>query len=720
MSTPLNSAMTGAHMVLIAGLAPQSTYHFRVKSNDGCREVVSEDGTFTTTEILYPNLHVSKIDMRGTCRSLERIDFKWLERNDGPGSAVGNWVDKVFLSTDQVLDSQDTLLGEFNFSDGLAWATELWRTVTLDMPMMPPGTYYMIVKTDANNVISETNENDNILVRQIDYLMVKQLTAAPDRITIRLTPGETINGVIDLINLGNTVLTGISTTTEGNSSNITVQAAPPSILSGLTVQKVNYSVSASDESVTQNSPVLRFTTAEGKETTVTFNVTVNPRYPHLVTNPGYLDTSMVRGSQTMVEFEVTNTGAIAATNLKILLPATDWLSLVTPDNIGSLGPGEKIKVGLSLKPAESLPLGPYAGNIALTASNGNASVSFRFTAISDKIGGLKIISQDEFTYFADNHPPVADAAVKVKNPYDGTVVAEGKTDMDGQFTNDNLFEGYYNIEVSADKHGTYNGTLQVTAGQTKEVKAFLPRQLVTYTWKVEPVQTEDKYIVTLEAVFETHVPAPVVTVEPMVLDLSKLPFDESGTATVNYTITNQGLIAANGTTIRFGTHPDYQITPLNENIGELAAMSSLVVPVTFSKVNVQPLSVMSNSMLSSVLSSDSGTKPCGAGGSVEYNYVCGEKQTRNVTLTVVTGDCGSSSTPGISVTPGGYDDGRGRPFGPGVSPPSPPVITVEQCCEITDNCTHRRAKPDWTPGQDKNGCGGNIFQAFGTLSCPSN
>ncbi|MEM4245620.1 MAG: fibronectin type III domain-containing protein [Candidatus Nanoarchaeia archaeon] len=728
MSSALNPIMTESHTVTIDGLTPQTTYHFRVKSSDGCNEVLSDDATFTTTEILYPNLRISKIDMRGTCRSLERINFKWLERNDGPGSAEGNWVDKVFLSTDNALDSQDTLIGEFNFSDGLEWETERWRVVILDMPMMPPGTYFVIVETDAKNAVNESNESDNIFVKQIDYLMEKQLTATPDQISISLTSGDTESGEIDLTNLGKTVLTGITATIECSASNITLNATPPASLDGLTVQKVSYTVSASDESVTQNSPVLRFTTAEGQDATVTFNIIVSPPYPNLVTNPGYLDTTMVRGSQTLVEFEVTNTGAVSANSLSVLLPETDWLLLVTPETIEAIGPGEKIKVGLALKPSKSLPLGPYTGNIVLSASNTSASVNFRFTAISDKIGGLKIIAQDEFTYFADDHPPVANAKVKISNPYDGTIVAEGITDTNGQFLKEDIIEGYYNLEVSAEKHGTYNGYVQVIAGQTKEVNAFLPRQLVTYTWKVEPVQTEDQYIVTLEAVFETHVPAPVVTVEPTILDLSKLEYDADGKASVNYTITNHGLIAANNATIHFGTHPDYQMTPLNENIGKIPAMSSLEVPVIVQKIFQEPLASQASVKSSLAMgSSSSSSLPCGFSVCLDYDYVCapGNVWVR-VCVDVITGECPPAETVYIPMLPRSYlsylypppPPMSPRPY---LYPPPPPMeITIEPCCPMPldfDDCKLRKQNPDYKP--NINGCGGDpISKLLACGMCP--
>jgi hypothetical protein len=656
MSSPLNATMTATHTVTIDGLTPKTMYHYRVKSNDGCREVASGDMTFTTTDILYPNLRIKQIDMQSTVRALERIDLKWLERNDGPVAVQGSWVDKVFLSTDTVLDPQDTLLGEITFSDGLEWETERLREVTLAMPVMPPGTYYIIVQTDANKVIDETNENDNNLVKRIDYLTVKQFTAAPDQITIRLHPVGAANGEIDLINLGETPLTGITAAIAGNSPNISLQVVPPSTISGKTVQKVSYSVSASDDSVKNISPVIVFSTPEGQTASVTFSITVNPGYPNLVSNPGYLETTMVRGTQTLLEFEVTNNGSAAVSNLKIVLPSTDWLSLVTPDSISSLGRGEKIKVGLALKPGANLPLGPYTGNIALSAANASATVGFRFTAVSDKTGGLKITAKDEFTYFADDHPPVSGAAVKIKNPYDGSMVAEGQTDAAGQFAKLDLFEGFYSIEVSAEKHGTYNAIVQINAGQIKEITAFLPRQLVTYTWKVVPVQTDDKYIVTLEAVFETHVPAPVITVEPMVLDLRTVNFDADGLATVNYKITNHGLIAANNATIYFGTHPDYEVKPLNENIGEIPAMTSLDVPVTIKRLNVQAVNALNSTpLLIAGISpaSTGGGKQCGILGTLIYKFLCEKEQERSVDPSMVTGDCPTWNTPGITGGNGG-------------------------------------------------------------------
>src|SRR5205814_1358725 len=104
----------------------------------------------------------------------------------------------------------------------------------------------------------------------------------------------------------------------------------------------------------------------------------------------------------------------------------------------------------------------------------------------------------------------------------GAVVVDGVTDADGVFVQTNIPEGFYNLEATADQHGTYKSSIEIVAGMEKSYRAFLPMQLVSYNWSVIPVDTPDKYIFTLQATFETNVPAPVVTVSPAFLDLSKI------------------------------------------------------------------------------------------------------------------------------------------------------------------------------------------------------
>ena len=52
--------------------------------------------------------------------------------------------------------------------------------------------------------------------------------------------------------------------------------------------------------------------------------------------------------------------------------------------------------------------------------------------------------------------------------------------------------------------------------------AFLPLNLVTYTWSVVPTTVQDVYDIQVTTTFVTNVPAPVVTVDPMYVDFSRL------------------------------------------------------------------------------------------------------------------------------------------------------------------------------------------------------
>ena len=79
------------------------------------------------------------------------------------------------------------------------------------------------------------------------------------------------------------------------------------------------------------------------------------------------------------------------------------------------------------------------------------------------------------------------------------------------------------------------------SGVTNDVTAFLSRQTVRYSWTVVPTQVQDRYRIVVETTFEANVPAPVVTIEPSVIDLAEMPGDDWQ---VDLTVSNHGLIAA--------------------------------------------------------------------------------------------------------------------------------------------------------------------------------
>lgn len=526
--------------------------------------------------IYPPDLSVSVFSVPSSATSANQPEITWQIQNTGQGNTAGSWVDHLYLSSDNVLDDGDTLLGEFPRSEVLAAESDYSQTQTLKIPDISPGSYYIILKTDSAGAVEETNKDDNIAVRPFTFAHAKLLTAAPDRIELNLITGSSASGQINLGNIGEINISGISAVVQNAAENISINLETPPNLGSLASGSVQYAVTASDDSVLKNEAVVKFTSSNGGEASITFDITVIPARPKLVTNPGYLESGMLRGEQRIYEFELSNAGGASARNLAMLMPESSWLKLVTPVSIGTLGPGEKSKVQLMLSPPADMNLGPYSGDIVVSGTNTNLRIGFKFTAVSEAKGNLKITATDEFTYFADDHPNVADAEVIIKDAFSGTTIAEGVTDETGLFLLQNINEGRYSLEVRAEKHGTHHSTIEIVPGMTKDVEAFLQRQLVSYKWSVEPIEIEDSYSVNLEAVFETHVPAPVVTIDPPFNFIMLLPGEE---ATIDFTITNHGLIAAQNVMLNLPEIDNVHIEPSHLEVGTLPAMTSIVVPV---------------------------------------------------------------------------------------------------------------------------------------------
>ncbi len=564
-------------------------------------------------------------DIRSPLSVFSRAEtqISWMVKNTGDWNISGQWTDRLYLSTDTIPDAADILLAEFSRSEGLSSGSDYLQKETLIMPEMESGSYYLILETDSSGSISETAEDDNIRTRPVTYAKAKHLTASPDRIMLNLTSGLPVSGQIDITNLGNTAMSGITAAILNASPNIDIQLDTPSGLESMASGKVSYTVRANDESFLENETTVLFTGNGDDEAAVIFETAVIPAKPRLAVNPGYLESGMLHGQQRTVECEITNTGGAPANDLMVMLPNADWLTLVTPETIGTLAQGEKAKIGIALNPSADMNLGPYTGAIAVSGSNAKERIGFRFTAVSEAKGGLKIIAKDEFSYFADNHPNVAGAEVSLKDAYGDTVIAEGLTDENGVFTLQNINEGKYELTVRADKHATYHAPIDIVPGVEKEVEAFMARQLVTYNWSVVPIDIEDNYKITLEAVFETHVPAPVITVEPANM---LVPLDEGEITTVELTVTNHGLIAVNDVTINFPEYESVYIKPTIEKIGVLPAMTSVTIPVLVRDKEYGPIEGQS------VSAKRTGTKrsasnalmdKCPPVAEVQYYIICG-------------------------------------------------------------------------------------------------
>lgn len=422
------------------------------------------------------------------------------------------------------------------------------------------------VSADHPSIEFETAEDEFTLVG---------LGANPAGISKSILAGGTTSGLIELTNLGDSDLTGLTAAVSGLPANIIVDVNSIPDLTALASTIIGYDLTALDASVRNASSAIIISSAEGAVCEIPLAVSVRTTRPELVANTTKLQSGMVRGQKTLVQFTITNKGSAATSPLQVYLPNVPWMS-TAPMQLQPLGPGKSSTVVLSLTPSATLELGPYTGTIVIAGNLTGVTIPFEFISISDAIGGLLVEAVDELTYYAAGAPKISNARVRITDIATGTVTAQGLTDADGQFLAADLPEAYYDVWVRAEDHGDYRATVRVRPGLTKIISAFLEKQLVKYTWTVVPTEIEDRYEFVLDVHFETDVPVPVVTIEPAVFDLEQL---EGEFTQVNYTITNHGLLAARSAKFLFDDHPVYEITPLVEDLGDIPAKSSIVVPV---------------------------------------------------------------------------------------------------------------------------------------------
>ena len=437
---------------------------------------------------------------------------------------------------------------------------------------------------------------------------------------VNVAPGVPLAGSATLTNLGSVPLTGLTADVVNAPANIHIQASlGASTLAGLGSTALNFQITASDASVSQANVLVLVRSNEGALAELTLPITVLPLVPRLVAQPGTLIDGMVVGRQTLETFTVVNNGGAASGPLQVLLPKADWLTLASAPTIDSLAPGQSATVTLELAPAADLALGSYTGSIAIVGQAASINVPFQFRAVSTATGNLLVDAQDEMTFYSHGSPLVAGAIVTLSDPLTGATIASGTTGADGTLEIDQILVGSYNILVDASGHNQYRGSIAIQPGQTNTVDAFLSSQLVTYQWNVTPTTIPDQYTFTVDTTFKTNVPIPVITVSPAFIDFSTLTAD---TTEIDFTITNNGLLAANNLSLAFNNSGGYTITPLVGNLGTLPAMSERTVPVLIQR------NLMANALASPASEDgnppDGGLGDCG-GGIVTWTLLCGDE-----------------------------------------------------------------------------------------------
>ena len=726
---------------------------------------------FVVSDMTLPDLTVALTTVPASADSESYVQVGYHIANEGVAPASGNWTVKLFLARNPAV-TYDVLLDTYTFPGALPFAAPMnffERTLSVLMPR-DTGNWYVVAVVDADSVVTELLEDNNVAIsaqpiqvraaytaavtvvppktllagtpvtltgqavlrdgvtpagnvlvnihvmrgdtnglrRVISALTAPNGTfgtqlqplpgeaglyvvgaahpgettapaqdsfrwlamqAQPPGLALRLTEGGSTGGTITLVNLSGVPLTGLSASVVGASANLVLTPTlSDATLPASNSVSVGYAVAALNASVHQASATLHFASAEGVTADVPFYVIVDALVPQLAVTPSELVRGVLRGQQALVEFDVVNNGGTNTGPITVSLPGLSWLSLVTANPLPALPPNGAgtNHVTLLLSPPMDVLLTEFSGTLALNCANGGAglAVPYRFRTLSDSRAPVLVYAEDEYTFYAEGSPRLADANVTLADAVSGATVTNGVTDTNGVFDAGLLPEGYYTLTATATNHTDDREIVLIVAGRTNEIHAFLSRQAVHYVWTVEPTEIEDRTRITIETVFETKVPMPVITVVPALIDMAGFGPAQQ----IDMMVTNAGLVAGFNTTLSFDDHPLWQVTPLIGSLGTVAANSGVVVPVQITrKPGATP---------------DCHT-PCTFYGRASWTLVSAGKTygyTAPITFINAWTNCVCSGTPGTPTppTPGpgpwygtNYYPGPGNP-GPVIPTPNPP------------------------------------------------
>ena len=121
-------------------------------------------GTFTLTPPdLMPVSVVAPASVTAT-HSAPVIQVAWTATNLGIGAATGGWNDRVWFSTNGVLDANSTDIGDFYFSQTVPAGGGYSQTNTVTLPISLGGTYTytLFVQVNIFNYVYESNKANNI------------------------------------------------------------------------------------------------------------------------------------------------------------------------------------------------------------------------------------------------------------------------------------------------------------------------------------------------------------------------------------------------------------------------------------------------------------------------------------------------------------------------------------------------------------------------------
>jgi hypothetical protein len=194
-TTPHLSNLSGT-TARIYNLTSGKSYNWKIVSVNDCSTSESSIQTFKTRYL--PDLTVTDIQIPQSIESGTYFTVNFKVKNIGLGSTFSAlWSDAVYISDDASFSGDDKLLITTPNRDRLAVDSIYDQSVDISLPVEYSGEYYLFIKTDYNNLLSEILEDNNLVnagdpinvtLKVLPDILVKDIQAE----TTSVIPGDSL------------------------------------------------------------------------------------------------------------------------------------------------------------------------------------------------------------------------------------------------------------------------------------------------------------------------------------------------------------------------------------------------------------------------------------------------------------------------------------------------------------------------------------------------
>ena len=140
-----------------------------------------------TLNIQSPDLVVhDDITVTGSPIAGKPVTISYTVENVGIQTAIGSWVDSIFISADDQWDIGDALFGRVTHTGDISSGLVYSESRTANWPGLLPGTYHVIVRTDNQSDVPESDETNNVGVSAASW------TSDVDEITFGVNDSFTL------------------------------------------------------------------------------------------------------------------------------------------------------------------------------------------------------------------------------------------------------------------------------------------------------------------------------------------------------------------------------------------------------------------------------------------------------------------------------------------------------------------------------------------------